>query len=70
MNIRTLAVPAVILLSGSMLAACGDTEDDLDAPVAPTVGGTVDEPTMAPPMDEDPIMEEDPLVEDDTNADA
>lgn len=64
MNIRTLAVPAAILLSGSMLAACGDPDDDLD-PADPTVEQTADvgteqtDTTIAPTMDAEVDVETD-----------
>jgi hypothetical protein len=71
MNIRTLAVPAFILMSGSLLAACGDgANDDLSpAPGAPAEDTmedpTLDEGTMEEPLEDEGTMEE-PLEDEGT----
>lgn len=46
MNVRHAAVPALILVGGTLLAGCGDTTDDGGA----TPGTTMDS-TMAPTLE-------------------
>ena len=55
MKIRTLAVPLLVLLAGSTLAACGDTE-----PAAEPTGDSMMEVSPTP----DAMMSEDAMMED------
>lgn len=59
-RMRTLAVPGLILLAGTTLAACGDTE-----PAAEESDDTMMEETMEP----DTMESEDSMMEDDETMD-
>ncbi|WP_297083365.1 hypothetical protein [uncultured Demequina sp.] len=58
-KLRTLAIPAVILLSGSLLAGCGD-----DTEPASDTSDEMMEETMEEDSMEDDSMEEDSMEDD------
>ena len=55
MRMRTLAIPMLVLVAGSTLAACGDTE-----PAATSSDDSMMEETMSP----DTMESEDAMMED------
>jgi pentapeptide MXKDX repeat protein len=63
-DLRKLAIPALIAISGSLLAACGDTE-----PTASPTPTMSDDAMMEEDVMEDDTMEEDTMEDDATEED-
>ena len=71
-KLRTLAVPAVILLSGSLLAGCGDdtepacgsSDEMMEETMEPTEDSMMEDDSMEEDAMEDDSMEEDAMEDD------
>ena len=71
-KLRTLAIPAVILLSGGLLAGCGDdteptssdSDEMMEETMAPTDDAMMEEDSMEDDAMEEDAMEDDAMEED------